>query len=158
IYGRDDEDLVDAVAREMTARGLTLALAESCTGGLVAKRLTDRPGASGYLYGGVVAYANAAKEAFRRVRPQSLAGPGAAGEEPAREMVEGVLEAPGADAGIAITGIAGPGGGTETKPVGTVWIAAAVGDRRDVRRFRFGGDREEIRERAAQSALAMLYT
>jgi len=158
IYGRDDEDLVDAVAREMTARGLTLALAESCTGGLVAKRLTDRPGASDYLYGGVVAYANAAKEAFLRVRPETLAAHGAVSEETAREMVEGVLEATGADAGIAITGIAGPGGGTETKPVGTVWIAAAVGDRRDVRRFRFGGDREEIRERAAQSALAMLYT
>ena len=158
IYGRDDEDLVDAVAREMTARGLTLALAESCTGGLVAKRLTDRPGASDYLFGGVVAYANRAKEVFLGVRPETLAAHGAVSEETAREMVEGALRTTGADAALAITGIAGPGGGTEAKPVGTVWIAAALGDRRDVRRFRFGGDREEIRERSAQAALAMLYT
>jgi len=157
IYGRNDEDLVDAVAREMTARGLTLALAESCTGGLVAKRLTDRPGASDYVFGGVVAYANAAKERFLGVRPETLAAHGAVSEETAREMVEGALRTTGADAAVAITGIAGPGGGTEAKPVGTVWIAVALGDRRDVRRFRFGGDRDEIRERSAQMALAMLY-
>lgn len=157
IYGRDDEDLVDAVARELTARGLTLALAESCTGGLVAKRLTDRPGASEYLFAGIVAYANGAKEAFLGVRPETLAEHGAVSEETVREMVEGALRTTGADAALAITGVAGPGGGTAAKPVGTVWIAAALGDRRDVRRFRFGGDREEIRERSAQAALAMLY-
>lgn len=158
IYGRDDEDLVDAVARVLTARGLTLALAESCTGGLVAKRLTDRPGASRYLFGGVVAYADRAKESFLGVQVQTLAAHGAVSEETAREMVEGALTTTGADAALAITGIAGPEGGTEAKPVGTVWIAAALGGRRDVRRFRFGGDRDEIRERSAQAALAMLYT
>ena len=157
IYGRDDEDLVDAVARELTARSLTLALAESCTGGLIAKRLTDRPGASDYLLACIVAYANEAKVKFLGVDPATLAAHGAVSEEVAREMVEGALRTAGADAALAVTGVAGPGGGTPAKPVGTVWIAAALGERRRVRRFRFGGDREEIRDRSAQAALAMLY-
>src|SRR5690606_10080345 len=123
-YGRDDEDLVDAVARELTARALTLSLAESCTGGLIAKRLTDRPGASDFLFGGVVAYANGAKERFLDVEHETLARYGAVSEETVREMAEGVLRASRTDAALAVTGVAGPGGGTPEKPGGTVWIAA----------------------------------
>lgn len=156
VYGRDDENLAVAVGRELVRRRLTLALAESCTGGLVAKRLTDPAGASAFLLAGVVAYADAAKEALLGVRRSTLEMHGAVSAETALEMVEGARRATGADAALSITGIAGPGGGTPEKPVGTVWIGAAVDERVETRLFRFGGDRTEIRERAAQAALALL--
>jgi len=157
IYARDGEDLVAVVGRALTERGLRLAIAESCTGGLIAKRLTDRAGASEYLIAGLVTYADAAKERFLGVGPATLAEHGAVSEETVREMVAGVCQATGADAGIAVTGIAGPGGGTAEKPVGTVWVAASLGEVVQVRRFRFWGEREEIRERSAQGALGMLW-
>ncbi len=156
VYARDDQDMVDAVAAHLTARGLRLALAESCTGGLIAKRITDRPGASDFLVAGIVSYANEAKTALLGVRPETLAAHGAVSGETAREMVEGVRRATGAAAGIAVTGIAGPDGGSEEKPVGTVWVAAALGERMEVARYQLLGDRSEIRERAAQAALALL--
>ena len=156
IYARGDEDLVDAVAARMTARGLKLALAESCTGGLVAKRLTDRAGASDYLVLGVVAYANEAKERLLGVSPETLRAHGAVSEQAVREMTVGAQRAANADAAVAVTGIAGPTGGTEEKPVGTVWIAAALGARVEARRHRFLGDRGEVRDRSAQAALALL--
>ena len=156
IYARDDEDMVVAIARRMTERGLKLALAESCTGGLVAKRLTDRAGSSEYVVAGIVAYSNDAKQRFLGVRARTLEAHGAVSEETVREMAEGALRNAGADAAIAITGVAGPGGGTEEKPVGTVWIAAALGPRLESRLYRLLGDRAEIRERAAQAALALL--
>ncbi len=156
IYARGDEDIVDAVATRLTARGLTLALAESCTGGLIAKRLTDRAGASDYLQAGVVSYSNEAKEHFLGVRAETLAAHGAVSEETVREMVEGARQATGAAAALAVTGIAGPSGGTPEKPVGTVWIAAALGERVEAKRHHVLGDRMEIRERSAQAALALL--
>ncbi len=156
IYARGDEDMVDAVATALRSRGLTQALAESCTGGLLAKRLSDRAGASDYLLAGVVSYSNEAKQRFLGVRPETLAAHGAVSEEVAREMVAGARRATGAAAAIAVTGIAGPSGGTPEKPVGTVWIAAALGERVEARRHQLLGDRLEIRERASQAALAAL--
>lgn len=155
-YALDDEDMVDAVHRRMVERGLKLALAESCTGGLIAKRLTDRAGSSEYVVAGIVSYANEAKVALLGVRPETLAAHGAVSEETAREMVEGVRERTGADAAIAVTGIAGPTGGTPEKPVGTVWIGVALGERVEVGGYRLLGDRLEIRERASQAALGAL--
>lgn len=158
VYGRDDQDLADATARSLRKRSLTLALAESCTGGLIAKRLTDRPGASAFLHGAIVAYANEAKAALLGVNRSTLETYGAVSGEASREMAEGARRMFDADTAVAVTGIAGPDGGTPEKPVGTVWISAAVGPRFETRRFRFGGDREEIRECAAQATLALLWT
>ncbi|MBX6362233.1 MAG: competence/damage-inducible protein A [Gemmatimonadetes bacterium] len=156
LYGRDAQDLVDVVSERLVAAGLSLSLAESCTGGLIAKRLTDRPGASGFLTAGIVSYSNEAKVALLGVRPETLRDHGAVSVETAREMADGVRARTGARAAIAVTGIAGPDGGSEAKPVGTVWIAVAVDGAMDVRHFRFPGDRAEVRERAAQAALALL--
>lgn len=157
VYARDDEDLAAVVGRALGDSNLTLALAESCTGGLIAKRLTDVPGSSRYLQAGVVAYANRAKEALLGVRRETIAAHGAVSRETAREMALGAVRAGKADVGVAVTGIAGPVGGTPDKPVGTVWIAVASRDGRvEERLFRFSGDRQGIRERAAQAALAML--
>jgi competence/damage-inducible protein CinA-like protein len=149
-------DLAEAVADALRARGKTLAVAESCTGGLVTKRLTDFPGASEVLAGGVVAYANAVKKARLGVEQDLLDRAGAVSEEVARQMALGVAESLGADAGIGVTGVAGPSGGTDEKPVGTVWYAATLDGRSVARRERFPGDREAVRERAAQAALFLL--
>jgi nicotinamide-nucleotide amidase len=151
-----DGDLVEAVTAALRAVGKTLAVAESCTGGLVAKRMTDLAGASDVFLGGVVAYANEVKTEQLGVDPAELAEHGAVSEVVARRMAEGVARRFGADAGIGITGIAGPGGGTDEKPVGAVWYAAASGGTVVARRERFPGDRHSVRERAAQAALFLL--
>lgn len=126
FYVSDDgASLEEVVVREMTARGLTLATAESCTGGLIADRITDVPGASAVLSHGYITYANAAKTSLLSVREDSLARHGAVSEEVCREMVEGALSQSGADIAVAVTGIAGPDGGSDEKPVGTVYIGIA---------------------------------
>lgn len=149
-------DLVEAVSAALRASGRTLALAESCTGGLMAKRITDLPGSSEVFRGGVVAYENRVKVEFLAVDPDVLERDGAVSEAVARQMALGVAARLGADAGVGITGVAGPGGGTEEKPVGTVWFAAAVDGRVEVRRQQFSGDRTGVRERAAQAAFFLL--
>ena len=111
--------------RQLTERKQTLALAESCTGGFIANRITNLPGASAVLLAGLVTYSNAAKERFLGVRAETLAAHGAVSEAVAREMAEGARANTGADFAIGVTGIAGPGGGTPEKPVGTVFIALA---------------------------------
>jgi nicotinamide-nucleotide amidase len=126
-------------------------------GGLVAKRITDRAGSSDVFVGGVVAYSNAVKVAELGVSPEDLAKHGAVSEPVARQMARGVKERFGASAGIGITGVAGPGGGSPEKPVGTVWLAIAVGDFVDARLVSLPGDRTAVRERAAQAALGWLY-
>jgi len=151
-----DGDLVEAVTAALRDRGRTLALAESCTGGLAAKRMTDLAGASDVFLGGVVAYANQVKVDQLGVDPSVLEAHGAVSEAVARAMAEGVARRFGADAGVGITGIAGPGGGTQDKPVGTVWYAAACDGTSVTRHERFPGDRSSIRERAAQAALFLL--
>jgi nicotinamide-nucleotide amidase len=139
----------------LLASGKTLAVAESCTGGLLAGSITAVAGCSRYFLGGVVAYHNAAKERALGVPPSLVAAHGAVSGEVALAMAEGALSRFGADIAIATTGVAGPGGGTREKPVGTVWVAVA--DRRGVRRahrLRFGGDRGEVRRATVRAALS----
>ena len=138
----------------LLASGKTLAVAESCTGGLLAGTITSVAGCSRYFLGGVVAYHNEAKERTLGVPPSLLAAHGAVSGEVALAMADGVLSRFGADVAIATTGVAGPGGGTREKPVGTVWVA--VTDRGGVRRahrHRFGGDRGEVRRATVRAAL-----
>lgn len=149
-------DLAEAVSEALRHAGLTLAVAESCTGGLVAKRLTDLPGSSEILAGGVVAYANDAKTRLLGVADALIQKEGAVSEAVARRMAEGVADRFGVPCGLGITGVAGPGGGSEDKPVGTVWYAATVNGRTVARREGFPGDRAGVRERAAQAALFLL--
>ena len=146
------------VVRALTGRNLTLATAESCTGGWVAHRITNVPGASKIFLGGVVAYSNEAKRKFLGVRPETLSRHGAVSAAVAREMAAGARKKFGADFAIAVTGIAGPSGGTTAKPVGTVFIALAgpfgmVAERR----LNYFG-RERFKEVTAGQALAMLYS
>lgn len=149
-------DVVEAVSEALLEAGKTVATAESCTGGLVAQRLTARSGASDLFPGGVVAYADEAKSELLAVPAEILEGHGAVSEAVARAMAEGVAERFGTDAGLGVTGVAGPTGGTEAKPVGTVWYAVALDGRTVARRERFPGDREEVRDRSAQAVLTLL--
>jgi len=153
-YGQDGADLA-AVVLDLL-HGQHLAVGESCTGGLIAGRITAVPGASEVFVGGVVAYANGVKHDLLGVPAALLEAHGAVSEEVVRAMAEGVQQRFESDAAIAVTGIAGPGGGTPDKPVGTVWLAARLGsDTRAVKRV-FPGERGEIRARAAQAALDLL--
>ncbi|MDQ3525573.1 MAG: CinA family protein [Chloroflexota bacterium] len=136
--------------------GVTIATAESCTGGLVVARLTSVPGSSGYMKGGIVAYANVAKEQLLGVPKETLANPGAVSEECAIAMAEGARDRLGATWAISTTGIAGPDGGTDRKPVGLVYIGLAGPDGTTVERYVFPGDRHAIVTAACDRALAML--
>jgi nicotinamide-nucleotide amidase len=156
IFARGDETLAGIVAGLLTARRLTLAVAESCTGGLIADRLTDIPGSSAFLERGVVTYGNAAKTALLGVPEGVIRGHGAVSPETARLMAEGVRRSAGTDLGLAITGIAGPSGGTEAKPVGTVHVALADGGTTLCRRYAFRWDRRRNKIMGAQSALMIL--
>ena len=156
-FHAESGDLVEAVAEELGRRGLTLAVAESCTGGLLAKRITDRRGSSTYFRGGVVAYADSIKTDVLGVEESVIGAEGAVSESVAAAMACNVAERLGADVGVGITGVAGPDGGTEEKPVGTVWFAVTF-DARVVTRHRvFPGDRQAVRERAAQAAFHLLF-
>ena len=135
---------------------LSIATAESCTGGGVAARLTSVAGSSDYFLGGIVAYSNDAKASLLGVAPQTLANPGAVSAQCAREMAEGTRRALGTDFAVATTGIAGPGGATARKPVGLVYIALAAPDGVTVEEFRFGGDRAGVTDAATEAALSML--
>ena len=157
IYGVGNTDIAVTVGELLRAKKLTLSLAESCTGGLLGKRLTDMSGASDYFTTGFVTYANEAKQQFLGVSETTLAQYGAVSEETVREMATGAKRAANTDVAVAITGIAGPTGGTDEKPVGLVWTAVAMGDVVRTRSFVMPGDRNEVRERAAQMALALLY-
>lgn len=162
VYAFREEDTLEKVVGELLRQaGSTLALAESCTGGLVSERLTRVPGSSEYVLGGAVTYTNELKSLLVGVPPELIAAHGAVSEPVARAMAEGVRRALGSDYGIGITGIAGPGGGSEAKPVGTVHLAVAGPEKNgegetDHRRVIFPGDREKIRWHASQFALEML--
>jgi nicotinamide-nucleotide amidase len=153
IYTETTRDLAEVVLEQARAAGETIAVAESCTGGLVAARLTDIPGSSDVFLGGVVAYGNPVKIHELGVSEGTLAEQGAVSEAVAREMALGVADRLGADRAVAVTGVAGPGGGSEEKPVGTVWFAWAKGGVVVARLIRFPGDRTQVRHRAAQAAL-----
>lgn len=151
-----DESLAGATGRLLTAAGQTVALAESCTGGLIAKLLTDQPGSSIFFERGAVTYANAAKTGWLKVPPALLAKSGAVSADCARAMARGIRRAAGTDLGLAVTGIAGPDGGTDEKPVGTVFLALATASGERVEAFHFRGDRSQVRLYSACTALDWL--
>lgn len=156
VYGRDEERLEEVVGRLLKERKLTLAVAESCTGGLVGHRLTEVPGSSAYFERGVVVYSNEAKQALLGVPAELLAAHGAVSGPVVEAMARGVRERAGTDLGLGVTGIAGPEGGSPAKPVGTVFIALASPGGVQVRRFSFGGDRSENKAFSALWALELL--
>jgi nicotinamide-nucleotide amidase len=156
IYGENDDDLAAVVLDLCRARGLRIGLAESCTGGLLGARLTAINGASDVVRGGVIAYHNDVKIELLGVSRAALEAHGAVSEPVVRAMAAGAKRAVEADVGLAITGVAGPTGGTPEKPVGTVWIAADLDGEVDARLLKLWGDRDEIRQRAAQWTLGLL--
>jgi nicotinamide-nucleotide amidase len=153
VYEVGNRDLAEVVGALLRRRGLTLATAESCTGGMIAARLTDVPGSSDYFAGGVVAYANSAKVGLLGVRKSALDRHGAVSRPTVRQMALGACHRFGADVGIAVSGIAGPGGGTPGRPVGLVFTAVAMQGSVRIERFLYGGRRRAVRERAAAAAL-----
>jgi nicotinamide-nucleotide amidase len=153
VYGEGVVTMEEVVGRLLRERRLTIALAESCTGGLVGHRLTNVPGSSAYLVGGAVSYANRAKTALLGVRAETLAAHGAVSEETAGEMAAGARRALGTDIGLGITGIAGPDGGTPEKPVGTVCFGLASADGVVTRRYQLWGTRDWVKLLASQVAL-----
>jgi nicotinamide-nucleotide amidase len=156
IYGEDEDDLAAIVLDVCRTRNLTIGVAESCTGGLLGARLTAISGSSDVLRGGVIAYHNDVKMELLGVNDATLAAHGAVSEEVVREMAAGARRVARTNIGLAITGVAGPTGGTPTKPVGTVWIAADIDGDTSSALHRMWGDRDEIRQRAAQWTLERL--
>jgi PncC family amidohydrolase len=150
------EPLEQVIGRLLTEQKLTIALAESCTGGLIAHRLTNVPGSSAYLIGGAVSYANEAKERMLGVSHQTLQKYGAVSEETAREMSRRVRRLLQTDVALAVTGIAGPSGGTPQKPVGLTYIALIAEDSERCERYLWKGDRWSNKEQSAEAALGML--
>ena len=156
VYGESDDDLAALMLGECAARNATIAVAESCTGGLLGARLTAIPGSSSVMLGGVIAYANDVKVRELGVPAQDIDAHGAVSESVARAMATGVRQRFRSTIGMSITGIAGPSGGTDEKPVGTVWVAIDVDGSVHAVRALVPGDRNEIRQRAAQLALDRL--
>lgn len=157
LYGTGEASLAQMVGELLAPRCQTVAVAESCTGGLIGSQLTSVSGSSRYFQGGIVAYANEAKIRLLGVAPDLLARCGAVSEDVALAMARGVREALGTDYGVSVTGIAGPTGGTEEKPVGTVYIACAGPQEEQCLHRVFSGDRAIVRQRASQQALWLLY-
>jgi nicotinamide-nucleotide amidase len=156
----DDTQLTElavALAEKMLAEGTRVATAESCTGGWIAKVITDLPGSSDWFGYGIVSYSNAAKQELLGVSASTLVNHGAVSEPVVREMAEGAIRRGGADLAVAVSGVAGPFGGTPAKPVGTVWFAWAridnAGLRSDAECHHFGGDREAVRRQTVAVAL-----
>ena len=156
VYATDDRSLEQVVLGLLEERGWMLAVAESCTGGLLGGRVTDVPGSSRAFAGGVICYANQAKIELCGVRPGTLAAHGAVSEEVAKELAQGVAKRFGVACGVGVTGIAGPDGGTAEKPVGTVHVAAATPDGVHHRHLRLFGNRAQVRERSVTAALELL--
>ena len=156
IYAQGDTTLEQRVGQLLSERHRTLALAESCTGGLISHRITGIAGSSAYYLGGVTSYANDVKVKLLGVTPATLEKYGAVSQETALEMSDGIRERIGADFGLSVTGIAGPSGGTPEKPVGTVWISIAQAKNHEAKLFQFHGDRERIILGTSQAALNWL--
>lgn len=156
VYGVDDETLEIVVVRMLVEKGLTLALAESCTGGLVSHRITNVPGSSETYLAGAVSYSNAAKMKMLGVSKEMLREHGAVSPEVAEAMAVGAAEMTGADVALGITGIAGPGGGSPQKPIGLVYIGLKTPEGVEVTKSVFGGSRQEIKLRASQTALNLV--
>lgn len=156
VYGVDVDSLEQVVGDGLRQRGMTLAVAESCTGGLLSKRITDVPGCSDYYLGGVCSYANEVKMNLLGVKKETLDTLGAVSPEVAEQMAEGVAKALGADVGVGITGVAGPGGGTEEKPVGLVYISVWHKGQHFTRKMKAANGRDRIRMQAASTALDLI--
>jgi nicotinamide-nucleotide amidase len=156
VYGQGQMDLAAVVLDRLRALGLRLGVAESCTGGLVGKRLTEIPGSSDVFVGGIVAYSDEVKTALLGVPAELIATHGAVSEPVAAAMAEGAIARLAVPAAVSVTGIAGPGGGSESKPVGTICFGFAYNGRSETRRSVFPGSRHEIRARAAQAALFLV--
>ena len=156
VFSTDGRSLPEVVGHDLRDRGATIAVAESCTGGLVLSRLTDVPGSSQWVRGGVIAYANDVKTAQLDVPADLIEAHGAVSEPVAAAMADGVRRRLAANVGVGVTGVAGPSGGTAAKPVGMVCIAVSDDHASRVRTFNFPGDRQSIRSQAAQAALDMV--
>jgi nicotinamide-nucleotide amidase len=156
VYGVDDETMEVAVGQALLAAGATLAVAESCTGGIIASRITDVPGSSRYFQAGYVTYSNQAKQDILRVPAEVLEKYGAVSEECARAMAVGARERAGVDYAAAVTGIAGPGGGTPEKPVGLVFIGIADSRGCEVERHLWPSSREQFKQRVSQMTLDLV--
>lgn len=156
IFGYDDETLEAAVGRILTSGKKTIAVAESCTGGLISTRLTDVSGSSKYFVRGAIPYSNEIKVRFVGVNERTLKRYGAVSRQVALEMARGIKRIAGVDIGLAVTGIAGPTGGTRIKPVGLVYLALATAKKSTAKEFRFRGSRQEIKFQASQAALDMI--
>ena len=156
IYAEGDVALEEKVGQLLMEKNQTLALAESCTGGLISHRITRIAGSSAYYYGGAVTYSNEAKVKFLGVKPATLEKYGAVSEQTALEMSRGIREKTGASVGLSVTGIAGPSGGTPGKPVGTVWISLARRNNHEARQFQFHGERQRVILGTSQAALNWL--
>jgi len=156
IVAFDQQTIAERTGELLRSSGKTLALAESCTGGLIGKLLTDAPGASDFLERGAITYANSAKADWLGVKQQILDQEGAVSSACAEAMAIGVRIAAGSDLGLSVTGVAGPDGGTDEKPVGTVYIGLSDGNKNTVVRHQFPGNRQQVRMRTACTALAML--
>jgi len=156
VYGKNEDTLVNVVMSMLKMRGLTLSTAESCTGGLLGGTLTQIPGSSAVFWGGIIGYDNSVKARVLGVDSHLIEKVGAVSPEVAEAMAKGVRQLIGTDLGIGITGIAGPGGGSNEKPVGLVYIALAAADRVQVKKFQFVGERETVRQLAVQHALNMI--
>jgi nicotinamide-nucleotide amidase len=156
VYGSDTDTLEKIIGKILKQRGQTLAVAESCTGGLIGHTITRAPGSSEYFLGGVVSYSNALKERFLGVNRETLMEFGAVSAETARAMADGARRQTAADYAIAVTGIAGPDGGTEEKPVGTVYVGLATPEKVHNFLFNFLGNRSQIQRQACQAGLDLL--
>jgi nicotinamide-nucleotide amidase len=156
IYGIGEEELEEVIGRILSERSLTIAVAESCTGGLITDRITNVSGSSRYFERGVVTYSNTSKTDLLGVPPGLIEQHGAVSKEVAEAMARGIRQAAGSDIGISTTGIAGPTGGTQEKPVGLVWIGHSDANATLALRFNFGDHRLRFKERAAQAALELL--
>lgn len=156
IYGHNRDNMETIVGRLLNKNSFSLAVAESCSGGLIAQRLTDIPGSSDYFLGGVVSYANSLKTTYLGVSEKLLEQCGAVSREVAECMAQGIRQQSKADIGLAVTGIAGPGGGSADKPVGTVYIGISTTDGNWVSKFKFQGNRSEVRELTAQNGLDII--
>lgn len=156
IFGVDDESLAGVVGKALEARGWTLAVAESCTGGLVSASCTEVQGASAWFLGGAATYAASAKTRWAGVPEALISANGVVSEPVARAMAEGVAKALGGQCGLSVTGYAGPSGGDEVNPVGTVFLGCTTPEGTVVERHRFGGDRERVRQFAAATAIDLL--
>lgn len=153
IFATDNQTMEEVVGQMLMVKNLTLSVAESCTGGLIGHKLTNVPGSSKYFYGGAVVYSNQSKVDLLHVSPETLENHGAVSDKTVREMASGIRKHINTDLGLAVTGIAGPDGGTNEKPVGTVHVGLAAGDNIFSGKYRFSGNREQVKLNSAMMAL-----